>query len=132
MIDDKKMRLENPAIRFSKLITERIDKKKRVKPLDQEQRAEFLKAARSRRPYFFLFVIAVRCGRRLSECFGLKWTDFERAAILYSLRATCTAHAIDVWAYLQDVLEWIPTHPDRRRAELLPRNWPATRARAEP
>ena len=51
-----------------------------------------------------------------------------RAAILYSIVATCKAHAIDVWAYLKDVLERIPTHPDRRRAELLPRNWKAARA----
>ncbi len=51
-----------------------------------------------------------------------------RAAILYSIVATCKAHAIDVWAYLKDVLERIPTHPDRRRAELLPRNWHAARA----
>jgi transposase len=53
-----------------------------------------------------------------------------RAAILYSIVATCKAHAIDVWAYLKDVLERIPTHPDRRRAELLPRNWQAARAGA--
>ena len=52
----------------------------------------------------------------------------KRAAILYSIVATCKAHAIDVWAYLTDVLERIPTHPDRRRAELLPRNWKAARA----
>lgn len=51
-----------------------------------------------------------------------------RAAILYSIVATCKAHAIDVWAYLKDVLERIPTHPDRRRAELLPRPWQAARA----
>jgi transposase len=46
-----------------------------------------------------------------------------RAAILYSIVATCKAHAIDVWAYLRDVLERIPTHPNRLRAQLLPRNW---------
>jgi transposase len=49
----------------------------------------------------------------------------QRAAILYSLVATCKAHAIDPWAYLRDVLERIPTHPNRRRAELLPRQWNA-------
>jgi transposase len=49
----------------------------------------------------------------------------KRAAILYSLTATCKEHGIDAWAYLKDVLERIPTHPDRRRAELLPRNWKA-------
>jgi hypothetical protein len=47
----------------------------------------------------------------------------QRAAILYSLVATFKAHGIDAWAYLRDVLERIPTHPNRRRAELLPRNW---------
>jgi transposase len=54
----------------------------------------------------------------------------RRAAILYSIVATCKAHAVDVWAYLQDVLARIPTHPNRQRAELLPRNWKATRADA--
>jgi hypothetical protein len=49
----------------------------------------------------------------------------KRAAILYSLTATCKEHGIDAWAYLKDVLERIPTHPNRRRAELLPRNWKA-------
>jgi transposase len=47
----------------------------------------------------------------------------ERAAIVYSLVATCKAHGIDPWAYLRDVLERIPTHPNRRRAELLPSPW---------
>ena len=45
----------------------------------------------------------------------------KRAAILYSIVATCKAHAMDVWAYLKDVLERIPTHPDRRRARPVPR-----------
>jgi len=51
-----------------------------------------------------------------------------RAAILYSIVATCKAHGLDPWAYLRDVLERIPTHPNRRRAELLPRHWQALRA----
>jgi hypothetical protein len=51
-----------------------------------------------------------------------------RAAILYSVVATCKEHGIDPWSYLRDVLERIPTHPNRRRAELLPRNWKAARA----
>ncbi len=54
----------------------------------------------------------------------------KRAAIVYSIVATCKEHALDVWAYLKDVLERIPTHPDRRRAELLPRNWQAAPAGA--
>jgi transposase len=49
----------------------------------------------------------------------------HRAAILYSLVATCKAHGIDPWAYLRDVFDRIPTHPNRRRAELLPRQWKA-------
>lgn len=55
----------------------------------------------------------------------------RRAAILYSIVATCKAHVIDPWAYLRDVLERIPTHPNRRRAELLPREWKAARAVAQ-
>jgi len=47
----------------------------------------------------------------------------RRAAILYSLVATCKEHGLDPWAYLRDVLARIPTHPDQRRAELLPRYW---------
>lgn len=54
----------------------------------------------------------------------------NRAAILYSIVATCKAHALDVWGYLKDVLERIPTHPNRRRAELLPGNWKAARVGA--
>jgi transposase len=49
----------------------------------------------------------------------------HRAAIIYSLVATCKEHRLDVWAYLKDVLERIPTHPNPRRAELLPGNWQA-------
>jgi transposase len=49
----------------------------------------------------------------------------RRAAIIYSLVATCKEHRLDVWAYLKDVLERIPTHPNPRRAELLPGNWQA-------
>jgi transposase len=55
----------------------------------------------------------------------------KRAAILYSLTATCKEHGIDAWAYLKDVLERIPTHPNRRRTELLPRNWKVTQAAAQ-
>ncbi len=55
----------------------------------------------------------------------------RRAAILYSIVATCKAHGINPWAYLRDVLERIPTHPNRRRAELLPQEWKAARAVAQ-
>ena len=56
----------------------------------------------------------------------------RRAAILYSLVATCREHQIDAWAYLADVLAKIPTHPDHRRAELLPRNWKTLQATTAP
>jgi transposase len=49
----------------------------------------------------------------------------RRAAILYSFVATCQSHRIDPWAYLRDVLERLPSYPNRRRAELLPRAWKA-------
>src|SRR5262249_50353573 len=38
----------------------------------------------------------------------------RRAAILYSFMATCRAHGLEPWAYLRDVLERIPTHPNRQ------------------
>ena len=52
----------------------------------------------------------------------------RRAAILYSIVATCRDHDVEPFAYLTDVLTRISTHPDRRRAELLPMNWKAHRA----
>jgi hypothetical protein len=47
----------------------------------------------------------------------------RRAAILYSLVASCKLCGIDPFAYLRDVLERINTHPASRIAELIPRNW---------
>jgi transposase len=56
----------------------------------------------------------------------------RRAAILYSLVGTCKEHGLDPWAYLRDVLARIPTHPDSRRAELLPRHWTTASAPLTP
>jgi transposase len=56
----------------------------------------------------------------------------RRAAILYSLVGTCKGHGLDPWAYLRDVLARIPTHPDSRRAELLPRHWKTASAPLTP
>jgi transposase len=56
----------------------------------------------------------------------------HRAAIIYSFVATCKEHRLDVWAYLKDVLERIPTHPNPRRAELLPGNWQAAPVSSTP
>ncbi len=47
----------------------------------------------------------------------------RRAAIIYSLVASCKLCKIDPFAYLRDVLERINTHPARRIADLLPANW---------
>jgi transposase len=52
----------------------------------------------------------------------------HRAAIIYSLVASCKLCGIDPFAYLRDVLERISTHPASRIAELLPRNWQPTPA----
>jgi hypothetical protein len=41
----------------------------------------------------------------------------------YPWLVRCKAHGIDPWAYLRDVLARTPTHPYRRRAELLPQPW---------
>jgi transposase len=51
----------------------------------------------------------------------------HRAAIIYSLVASCKLCGIDPFAYLRDVLERISTHPASRITELLPRNWKPSR-----
>ena len=51
----------------------------------------------------------------------------QRAAAIMSLIATAKNNSHDPHAYLCDVLSRLPTHPDRRIAELLPHRWqPAT------
>jgi hypothetical protein len=45
------------------------------------------------------------------------------AAILYSVTGTCKHHDIDPFAYLQDVLRRLPTHPAGALAEFLPDVW---------
>ncbi len=47
----------------------------------------------------------------------------QRAAILYSLIASCKLCAIDPFVYLRDVLERINTHPANRIEELTPPRW---------
>ncbi len=46
-----------------------------------------------------------------------------RAAIIYSLVASCKLNGIDPFAYFRDVLEKVSTHPAGRIDELLPGNW---------
>jgi transposase len=52
----------------------------------------------------------------------------HRAAIIYSLVASCRPCGIDPFAYFRDVLERISTHPANRVAELIPRNWKSARS----
>lgn len=47
----------------------------------------------------------------------------QRAAILYSLIASCKLCQIDPFVYLRDVLERINTHPAHRIDELTPPQW---------
>jgi len=51
----------------------------------------------------------------------------KRAAILYSLIASCKRRGINPVAYLTDVLTRISTHPAERVHELAPANWSAPR-----
>jgi hypothetical protein len=50
----------------------------------------------------------------------------KRAAVIYSLIATCKLCRIDPFAYLRDVLDRVSTHPARRIAELIPSRWAQT------
>lgn len=57
----------------------------------------------------------------------------RRAAILYSLIATCKRHDVEPFAYLRDVLERISTHPASAVRDLLPDRWaPADAATLTP
>ena len=47
----------------------------------------------------------------------------QRAAVIYSLLATCKKHEVNPQLWLCDVLSRIPTHPMRRVHELLPHHW---------
>ena len=47
----------------------------------------------------------------------------ERAASFYSIIETCKLNGVEPFAYLCDVLEKLPTWPNKRLHELLPWNW---------
>ena len=47
----------------------------------------------------------------------------QRAAVIYSLLATCKKHDVNPYEWLTDVLTRIPTHPAKRVHELLPHRW---------
>jgi transposase len=45
------------------------------------------------------------------------------AAIIFSLIESCKQNDIDPYYYLEDVLQRLPTHPNKRIQELLPHHW---------
>jgi transposase len=47
----------------------------------------------------------------------------QRAAVIYSLLATCKKHDVNPYEWLRDVLSRIPTHPHKQLDELLPHIW---------
>lgn len=49
----------------------------------------------------------------------------KRAAMVMSLVQSARLHGHDPWAYLKDVLERLPLHPNHRIEELLPHRWQA-------
>ena len=60
---------------------------------------------------------------RLNYLFAGSEAGAKRAAILYSLVASCKLNEIDPFAYFRDILRRISTHPAGRIDELLPGNW---------
>ena len=56
----------------------------------------------------------------------------EAAAAVFSLIASCRLHALDPFAYLDEVLRVVPAWPRERYLELAPQHWAATRARLDP
>ncbi len=55
----------------------------------------------------------------------------ERAAIIYSLVASCKLNDHDPFAYFNDVLRKVSTHPADKIDELLPCNWTPPESKAE-
>jgi transposase len=55
----------------------------------------------------------------------------ERAAIIYSLVASCKLNDIDPFAYFRDVLEKVTTWPASKIDDLLPSNWKKTEKSAD-
>ena len=47
----------------------------------------------------------------------------QRAAIVMSLVQSAKLNGHEPWAYLRDVLERLPSHPNSRIDELLPHHW---------
>lgn len=56
----------------------------------------------------------------------------QRVAILYSLIVTAKMNDVDPQAWLAEIFARIAGHPASRLDELLPWNWNAAKAQAEP
>ena len=54
------------------------------------------------------------------------------ATILFSVIVSCKLARVDPFAYLQDVLTRISTHPSSRVHELIPREWKVRFGSPEP
>jgi transposase len=55
----------------------------------------------------------------------------QRAAIIYSLVASCKLNGHDPFAYFDDVLRKVSTHPAERIDDLLPCNWKPSKLKTE-
>lgn len=73
----------------------------------------------------------VAVGRK-NWLFAGSMKGLHRAALLYSLVQSAKLAAVEPWAYLKDVLDRLPTHPHHRLDQLLPQQWAAARAAAQP
>jgi hypothetical protein len=74
------------------------------------------------------FLIGVpRRKSRLHALYGAD-THAEAAAAVFSIIETCRLHAVDPFAYLDEVLRVLPYWPQERYLELAPQHCLATRA----
>ena len=67
---------------------------------------------------------------RKNYLFAGREAGARRAAILYSLVASCKLHQLNPFVYFADVLKRVSTHPAGKIDELLPGEWKKTHAQA--
>jgi len=60
---------------------------------------------------------------RMNYLFAGSHNAAQRAAVIYSLLATCKSHDINPQIWLADVLSRIPIYPQKRVQGLLPHHW---------
>ena len=71
------------------------------------------------------------CLGRINYLFAGSEAGAERAAIIYSLVASCKLNEHDPFAYFDDVLRKVSTHPADKIDELLPCSWKPPQSKAE-